>query len=172
MVISPTMVPRGRRRLAVTAERVVAGACLVCAGYLIYRWEHFTISRISLHDPFGGITLFPRERTPCDMAQSTPCEAIAPTPVTRAEDKVTVAGASTRGRRITNTLSSECHLPHTHSHALTPPNDTHIRYSLARTTPSASPCTVVLMGYKTSRIANYRQLFDRYTAMPDTVRIR
>lgn len=96
------------------ARRGVVVACLACAAYLLYTYESFTITRISLYDPFGGVTLFPRMRTPC-VAPS--CEAVVARPIVREQDKV----------------------------------------------------TVVIMGYKTSRIANYRTLFKQYTAMTDTV---
>lgn len=96
------------------ARRGVVVACLACAVYLLCTYESFTITRISLYDPFGGVTLFPRVRSPCAAPS---CEAIVPRPLARDEDKV----------------------------------------------------TVIIMGYKTSRIANYRTLFERYAAMTDTV---
>jgi hypothetical protein len=107
---SPMAAPGRRPRWG-----ALAALCTACAGlYLLHEYETFAISRISLYDPFGGVTLFPRVHTPCNTPA---CEAIAPRPVTRGEDKV----------------------------------------------------TVILMGYKTSRIANYRLVFQRYLAMPNTV---
>ena len=97
---------RSSRRL-----RVAAALCLVCASlYLLYTYETFTITRFSMADPLGGVTLFRREHSPCTAPS---CEAIAPQPISRGEDKV----------------------------------------------------TVILMGYHTSRIANYRSVFKRYLAM-------
>ena len=97
------------------SARWVALTCLACAlAYVLRTYETFVVTTFSPGDPFGGITLYRRDRTPCDADL---CAKIVP---------------------------------------VAPPND-------------GEKATVVLMGYKTSRAANYRTLFESYAAMTDTV---
>ena len=80
--------------------KVAAVLCLACAIFhLLYAYETFAVTRLSLYDPFGGITLFPRVHAPCTAPS---CEAIAPQPITRGEDKVTVILMGYHASRIAN----------------------------------------------------------------------
>ena len=98
-----------------SARWVALTWCLACAlAYVLHTYETFVVTTFSPGDPFGGITLYRRDRTPCDADL---CAKIVP---------------------------------------VAPPND-------------GEKATVVLMGYKTSRAANYRTLFESYAAMTDTV---
>ena len=98
--------PKAKRRGGGGGRRVVTSACAIFAAslaalacYVLYAYESVTITRLSIVDPLGGISLFPRVRTPC---KAPSCEAVVPAPIVRDEDKVTVIIMGFSPTRVAN----------------------------------------------------------------------
>ena len=65
---SETLFPgalRSRSSKAMRRLRVVVGLLACVAAFMCYRYEAFMFTGAALNDPFGGITLYKRQRQEC-----------------------------------------------------------------------------------------------------------